>query len=119
MLPEAGLVYLNEPHLPDRGGGLQLVHGARAARPAQALDALGDGAARDQDELPAGLTQFGNLFRPARDRRCIQPGALVGDERAPDLDDETPCLFHGAFADSKNFITAKLSSRHPSPLSAE
>src|SRR5712691_4301124 len=119
MLPEAGLVYLHQAHLPDRRGGLQLVHGAGAPRPAQTLHALGDGAARNQEELLAGPPEFRNLSRPTCDRGGVEPRSPIGDQRAPDLDDETPCLFHEAFPVSRNFITAKLSSRQPSPVSAE
>jgi len=53
MLAEAGLVDLHEPHLSDGGGGLKLVHGGRAARPSETLHALGDCAARNEDDLLA------------------------------------------------------------------
>src|SRR5207245_2893012 len=119
VLPEARLVYLHESHLPDCGGGLQLMHGVRAPRPTQALHTFGDGTARNQDELLAGLPKLRDLRCPARDGGRVQPCTPVGDEGAADFDDETPCLSHAAFPVSKNFITAKLSSRQPSPVSAD
>ncbi len=45
VLGEAGLVRLHQPHLADRGGRLQLMHGARTLPPAEPLHAFGDGAA--------------------------------------------------------------------------
>src|SRR6266853_2175997 len=119
VLPEARLVYLHESHLPECGGGLQFVHGVRAPRPAQALHAFGDRTARNQDELLAALAKLRDLCCPARDGRRVEPSAPVGDEGAADLDDETACLSHAAFPVSKNFIAAKLSSRQPSPVSAD
>src|SRR5712691_9050161 len=119
VLAEARFVYLHESHLPDRGGGLQLVHGVRAPCPAEALHALGNGAARYQHDFLTCPAQFGNLSRPAGDRGGVQPRAPVGHERAADFDDETLCFFHAEFPVSRNFITAKLSSRQPSPVSAE
>src|SRR5262245_29918175 len=119
MLTEAGLVYLHQSHLSDRCCGLELVHGARAARPAQALRPLGDGAARDDDKLLAGLAELRDLAGPARDRRSIQPCTAIGDERASDLDDETLCLAHDALPVSRNLITDDVSSRQPSPVSAD
>src|SRR5882762_358606 len=119
VLPEARLVDLHESHLPDCGGGLQLVHGVRALGPAQALHAFGDRAARDQDDLLARLAKPRDLPCPARDGGRVQPCAPIGDEGAADLDDETLRFFHAVFPDSRNFITAKLSSRQPSPVSAE
>src|SRR2546430_8813887 len=119
VLPEARLVYLHKSHLPDCGGGLQFVHGVRAPCPTQALHAFGDRAARDQDELVAALAKVCDLPCPARDGGRVEPCAPVGDERAADLDDETPWRSHAAFPVSKNFIAAKLSSRQPSPVSAD
>src|SRR6267142_1530532 len=81
--------------------------------------ALGDRTARDQDQLLAGLAKLGDLSRPARDGGRVQPRAPVGDEGAADFDDETLRVFHSVFPDSRKFITAKLSSRQPSPVSAE
>src|SRR5258708_16091880 len=104
---------------PDRCGGLQLVHGVGAPCPAQALHALGDCTARDQDQLLAGLAKLGDLSRPARDGGRVEARTPVGDEGAADFDDETLRFFHSVFPDSRKFITAKLSSRQPSPVSAE
>src|SRR2546430_4741003 len=97
----------------------QFVHCVRAPRPTQALHALGDRAARDQDELVAALAKLCDLLCPARDGGRVEPRAPVGDERAADLDDEPPCRSHAAFPVSKNFIAAKLSSRQPSPVRAD
>src|SRR2546422_4422899 len=92
------------------------MHGVWAPRPTQALHTFGDGTARNQDELLAGLPKLRDLRCPARDGGRVQPCTPVGDEGAADFDDETPCLSHAAFPVSKNFITAKLSSRQPSPV---
>ncbi len=119
VLPEARLVHLHKAHLPDRRGSLQLVHGVRASRPAQTLHALRDGAARHQHDFFAGLAQVGNLARPSRDRGGVEPRPSIGDQRAPDLDDETLRPFHTVFPDSRNLIAAKPSSWQPSPVSAE
>src|SRR5262249_12529753 len=119
VLAEARLVSLREAHLPHRGGGLELVHGAWPSGPAQPLHALGDRSARYEHDLPASLPEARDLARPARDRRRVQARAAVGDERAADLDDEAPGFAHRVLPVSKNFITDMLSSRQPSPASAE
>src|SRR5882672_2316313 len=119
MLAEAGLVYLHEPHLSDRGGGLKLVHGGRAARPSEALHALGDCAARNDNNLLARLAQARDLARPARNRGRVESRAAIGNERAADLDDETLCPAHAVLLVSRNFITDCASSRQPSLVSAE
>jgi len=95
------------------------VHGVRAARPSQALHALGDGAAGNEHELLAGLAELRDLACPPRDRRGVEARTAVGDERASDLDDETPGFAHAALPVSRNLITDEVSSRQPSPVSAE
>src|SRR5207247_5051206 len=62
---KAALVALHESHLAHGGGSLQLVHGLRPARPAEALHALGNGAAGDEDDSAA-------FAHEARDRKSTR-----------------------------------------------
>jgi hypothetical protein len=92
------------------------------AGPAQALHAGGDGAGGDQQYLAALIMQRGDLACAIGNEGVVQPLAVVGDQRAADLDDEAlrsaicllmlPQLFqvlhHG-----------KGTSRQPSPEIAE
>ena len=80
---EAALVALREAHLADRGGGLQLVHGVRAPRPAKALHALGDRPARDQDRfLPraCGARATCAAQRPMAAASSPRPSFVTSDE---------------------------------------
>ena len=80
MAPEAALVALHEPHLAYGSGGLQLVHGLRPPRPAQAQHAFGDGAARDEDHAPAAAHESRDLIGPASDRLDVKPAPRRRDE---------------------------------------
>ena len=86
VFAKAGLVALREPHLADGGGGLQLVDRARPLAPAQALQALGDGAAGHHQAALAELAQLGDLRAPARDRLRVQAAPAAGHQRGADLD---------------------------------
>src|SRR6185503_4471981 len=114
---EGGLVGLREPHLADGGGGLQLVHGVRAFLPAEALHALGDRAARDQDDLLAHLAERGDLLGEARDGGGIHAAPFIGDERRPHLDDERGRLLNHFFFSS--LATAFIAASQPFPLMAD
>src|SRR5688572_3066740 len=115
---EAAFIALGEPHLAYRGGRLQLVHGVRAARPAQALHALGDGAARHQDHFFTAPAKLGDLRGPARDRRRVETAALVRHERGSDLHYDGFGFFQTHdFWSSR--ATAFMSDEAPSPLMAQ
>jgi hypothetical protein len=115
---EAALVALHEPHLPHGGRGLQLVHGLRAARPAEPLHALRDRAARHEDDAAAGAHQRRDLRRPAADGGDVQAAAVVGDQRRAHLDDQRLRVLDGAHAASSRAI-ALVTASQPSPESAE
>ena len=92
VLAQLGLVHLRQAHLADGGGGLQLVQFVRTAGPAQALHALGDGAAGHHDHLAALGGERGQLPAPFADGALVQPAALVGDQAGTHLDDDAPGL---------------------------
>src|SRR6185369_5065163 len=108
---ERAFVALREPHLPHRGRRLELVHGVRAPRPAQALHALGDGAARDDDDAPAQAPQRRDLLGPARDGAGVEAAALVRDQRGTDLDDEGARLLQ-AHLSALIFASSRATARH-------
>ena len=152
MLAKARLVRLHQAHLPDRGGGLQLVHRAAAASSSRGASCL-----RRSRPLETSTTS-----RPARAaRRSARPSARARAWSSPrpslvtrlraDLDDEAPapwrvrCVMsfrprrrvrrirhRGSrrrcgilvatarrLARRARCLIAKMSSRQPSPLSAE
>ena len=90
VFAQLGLVHLRQAHLPNSGGGLQLMHLAGAHSPAQALHAFGDGATGDHDDLapPPALAahQGRQLATPLANSDLVQPTAFVGDQAGPHLD---------------------------------
>ncbi len=86
VAPKTAFIGLDQAHLANRGGGLQLVQRGRSFRPAQTIDALGDGAAGDQHYFLVLLDQGRDLFSPAGQAGMIQAAAVVGDQAAADLD---------------------------------
>ncbi len=86
------LVHLHQAHLADGGGGLQFVQFLRPRRPAQALHALGDGAAGDHHQLAPLMRQHRQLPAPVADGGGVEAAALVGDQAGADLDDDAPRL---------------------------
>src|SRR5574343_1019006 len=88
VLVEGGLVGFDQSGLPDGGGGLLFMNGFRAAAPAQALDAAGDGPGGNQYDFLALLAEGGDLPGPVADRSEVQAATVVGDERRADFDDE-------------------------------
>jgi hypothetical protein len=88
-----GFVGLGQAHLADGCGGLQLVHGVRARRPAEALHAGGDGAADETSSTSRpSARRAGDLPRQSAMKLRREAGAVVGDEGAADLDDEAARL---------------------------
>ena len=63
---EGALITLRQPHLPDRGRGLQLVQFGRARLPAHALHALHHRARRHQQNLRAVAAAVRPSARPAK-----------------------------------------------------
>ena len=90
---EARFIGLDQPHLADGGGSLQLVQGVRPPLPAEALHARGDGSAGNQHHFAAHPSQLGDLPGPARERIVVEPPALVGDQARANLDDDAFRLF--------------------------
>ena len=92
LLAQLGLVHLRQAHLADGGGGLQLSHLARALGPAQALHALGDGAAGDHDDfaLDAVFTihQCRQLAAPLFNGGLIQTTTFIRNQAGADFDDD-------------------------------
>ena len=64
MLAEAALIGLHQAHLPDSGGGLQIVYQCRTNFPAKALHTFGDRAGRYQYHFVAICIERGDLARP-------------------------------------------------------
>src|SRR5574343_430187 len=86
VLVEGGLVGFDQSGLADGGGGLLFMNGFRAAAPAQALYAAGDGTGGNDDDFLALLAQEGDLACPVTDGGEIEAAPVVGDERRADFD---------------------------------
>ena len=106
MRAETALIGLDQPHLPDGGGGLEFGKQRRPLLPAEALDALGDGAAGDQHDLFVQRGEPGDLRRPQCQALMVEAAPLVGYQAAAD--------FHHQAASSGHDRTAHA----PSPASA-
>src|SRR6185295_4264717 len=102
----------------DSGGGLQLVHGVRPPRPAQAQDTLRDGAARHEDDAAALAHEARDLVGPARDRRAVEAAAGGGDERRADLDDQRLRLGERRHWRASSLAIAFDTASHPAPVKA-
>jgi hypothetical protein len=85
---KTAFIGLDQAHLAHGGGGLEFVQGLGALLPTQALDALGNGAAADQDDFPAQFREGRNLGRPQGQAGVVQTPALVGDQAAAHLHDQ-------------------------------
>ena len=90
VLAQLGFVHLCQAHLAHGRRRLQFVHLAWAHTPAQALHALGHGAAGDHDHFArrAGLAvhQHCQLTRPFTNGLRVKPSPLVGHQARPHLD---------------------------------
>jgi hypothetical protein len=113
---KAALVALHQAHLAHGRGRLQLVHGMRAARPAQALHALRDRAARHQEDALSHAPQLGHLRGPVRNRLGIQSAPLIRHQRRADFHHQRPGLGDHFFESSP--ATAFITLAQPSPLIA-
>jgi len=76
MFGETAFIHLREPHLPYRGGGLQLVDFAWTFGPAKPLHTFGNRPRTHQHDLFALRAQRGDLRRPAADRGMIETLSL-------------------------------------------
>ena len=74
-----------EPHLADRGGGLQFMDGVRSFAPAEAHGAFGDRTRADDDDFMAALAETRHLCSPVVDRSDVQTHAVFCRERAADF----------------------------------
>ena len=92
VLEKGGLIGLRQPHLANRRGRLQIVHGFRTRRPAQALHASGNGARRHQQDLLASRIERRDLAGAIGNKAIGQPGAVVGHQGTAHLDHDTPGL---------------------------
>ena len=97
VLLEAGFPGLHQPHLADGGGGLQLMHGIRAARPAQPGHALGHRAGGHHHDVDAALAQGHHAVHPDLHQVPVQAAAVVGEQSAANFDYPACALRHGAF----------------------
>ena len=75
MASESNFVGLNQPHLSNGGGGLELMHCVRPGFPAQSCHALGYGPTGNEYELAALCVKRGNLGCPLAN--CLQIDALT------------------------------------------
>jgi hypothetical protein len=83
---KAGLVGLGQAHLADGRGGLQFVHGVRAAvQPRRCMPAAMAPLETSSTSRPGA--QRGDLPRQFGEVVDGEAGAVVGDQRAADLDD--------------------------------
>ena len=94
VLGKARLPGLHQGHLANGGSGLQLVHRARSAGPAQAAHAGCHRAGRYQHQFHALLTQRDHLLDPHRHGRTIQATPVGGQQRASDLHHPAPRAGH-------------------------
>ena len=85
---EGGFVGLGESHLADGCCCLQFVEGGGAARPAEAFDAFGDGAAGNEDDADAALFEGGDLRCPTVEGVLVDAAPFGGDEAGADFDDD-------------------------------
>ena len=95
------------------------MHRVRALRPAQALHALGDRAARHENRPFSRLVELGDLRGPAGDRGRVQAASLVGDERRADLHDQRFRVLDHLRSRDRWETAALLTAAQPSPLRAE
>src|SRR5574343_94584 len=85
VLVEGGLVGFDQASLADGGSSLLFMNGFRAAAPAQAPYAAGDGTGGNHDDFLTLLAQEGDLACPVTDGGEIEAAPVVGDERRADL----------------------------------
>ena len=110
VLAQLRFVDLREAHLPDRCSRLQLVDLLRPRRPAEALHALRDRAARHHDHLAAFTSQGCHLPAPVADRIRIHPPTLVRDQAGADLHDDAARVAQG-LAHEAGALVGELSNR--------
>ncbi|MNT43837.1 hypothetical protein D3C72_1803280 [compost metagenome] len=96
LFAQLGFVHLHQAHLANGGSGLQLMNLLGALVPAQALHALGNGAAGDHDDFALdaviAMHQGSKLAAPFGDGAFIQALAFVGDQTGADLDHDATCV---------------------------
>jgi hypothetical protein len=88
LLAQLGFVHLRQAHLTDGCSRLQFVDLAGALRPAQALHALGNGAAGHHDDLARHLCVAGqqrHLAAPFADRASSRPRPSLVTRLEPTL----------------------------------
>ena len=73
----------------DRLASLELMQRVRPALPAETLDAFGNRSARHEHHVTPLQAQLRDLLRPTGERVAIEPLAVVRDEAAADLDDQS------------------------------
>ena len=82
---QLGLIHLDQAHLTNRRGGLQLVDFLGPRAPTQALHAFGHRTAADHDQFTPLLDQRSQLLTPVTDRLLVQSPPLIGDQTGPHL----------------------------------
>ena len=102
---EMFFIGLRKPHLSHRGGGLKLTNASRSSFPADTKHALGNSARAHQEHFAAHRAERGNLTGPALDRTNIKTASVIGNQCAPNLDNNATRLFkkrfltdHGVFS---------------------
>src|SRR5690242_21247080 len=94
MSSKTGFVCLHQSHLAYSGSSLQFGQRMRSLLPIQALHAFRYRPGRYQHDFFTQFLEFGDLLRPARKRRMVEPLSLVRDQTAPDLDDDAAGIFY-------------------------
>ena len=89
MNAKTALVGFNQPHLPDRSGGLQFIQGARPLGPPQATDAFGNGTTGNQNDFLAHGGNLGNLLGPQGQTGMVETTTIVSHQTAADLDHQS------------------------------
>ena len=102
---EMFFIGLCKSHLSHRGGSLKLTDASRSSFPADTKHALGNSARAHQEHFAAHRAERGNLTGPTLDRTNIKTASVIGNQCAPNLDNNATRLFkkrfltdHGVFS---------------------
>ena len=114
IFAQFGFVHLRQAHLPDCGGGLQLVQFLRSAGPAEPLHAFGNRSARHHHQFAPLGSQSRQLPTPVADRLGINTSTLIRHQAGANLDDDATSALernaHGMLSSDASDATGKRGS---------